>query len=172
MERTIRISICLPKPIFGQFRIAAKRDKGEPKDRIGVLVRIEAQAIRPFRQPANRRCAMHYGWILTMLAGLVLLPVPAATDVRADFSSVVTQILMRQTQGPLSEMSDSKRLRMVHCINNVLDDLPKGKKRYVLDGSNLREQERRFGRIVFENRAEWIQKIAGGCARVAMGADV
>jgi hypothetical protein len=108
---------------------------------------------------------------IALSAGVSLLSATAAADVRSDFSSVVAQILMSQTQGPLSEMSDAKRVRMVQCINRVLDGLPKGKKRYVLEGGSLGEQERRFGKVVFENRAEWIQKIAGGCARIAIGAD-
>jgi hypothetical protein len=37
-----------------------------------------------------------------------------------------------------------------------------------MEGAELQEQERRFGKVVFENRAEWLQKIAGACASVAI----
>ena len=60
---------------------------------------------------------------------------------------------------------------MVACITQVLAGLPKGKKRYILEGADIAEQERRFGRIIFENHAEWLQKIAGGCASLAMRRD-
>jgi hypothetical protein len=114
---------------------------------------------------------MLYCRVAAILAGMMLVAPPAAADVRSDFSNIAAQILMRQTRGPLAEMSEAKRLRMVDCINAVLDGLPKGKKRYILEGGTIGEQERRFGKVLFENRAEWIQKIAGGCARIAMGAD-
>ena len=68
-------------------------------------------------------------------------------------------------------MGEAKKVRMVECINQVLTGLPKGKKRYILEGAELAEQERRFGRVVFENHAEWLQRIAGGCASVAMRRD-
>jgi hypothetical protein len=92
----------------------------------------------------------------------------SAGTVAEDFPPVLTTILLRQTTGPLSQMGDAKKMLMVACINDVLAGLPKGKKRYILEGIEIAEQERRLGRIIYENRAEWLQKIAGGCARVAM----
>jgi len=94
-----------------------------------------------------------------------------AGTVAADFPPVVATILLRQTTGPLSQMGEAKKVRMVECINQVLTGLPKGKKRYILEGVAIGEQERRFGQVIFENRAEWLQKIAGGCASVAMRRD-
>lgn len=110
---------------------------------------------------------MHRGHIAG-LAGLALLPAAASADLRAEFSGVVSEILMSQTTGAMSLMSDEKKLRVVACVNTVLADLPKGKKRYILEGAELAEQERRFGKVVFENRAEWLQRIARSCASVAI----
>ena len=109
--------------------------------------------------------------ILVIFFVALLAAAASAGTVAEDFPPVVSTILLRQTAGPLGQMGEAKKLRMVQCINQVLAGLPKGKKRYILEGADVAEQERRFGRIIFENRAEWLQKIAGGCASIAMRGD-
>ena len=53
-------------------------------------------------------------------------------------------------------------------MNEVLTDLPNGKKRYVIEAASFDDLEQRFGKVVMENRAEWKQKIAQGCARIVI----
>ena len=90
---------------------------------------------------------------------------PAAA---ADFSANVREILDHQTDGPLAEMDGAKRTAMTACVVQTLQRLPKGKQKYITDGTNLEEREHRFGKIVDDNHAEWRQKIAAACAEIAM----
>jgi hypothetical protein len=90
------------------------------------------------------------------------------TAAAAEFPAVVTEILLAQTDGPLSRMSDQKKSLMIACVNQVLTALPGAKKRFVVAGETLDERQDRFGDVVMENRAEWKQKIARACASVAL----
>ena len=88
----------------------------------------------------------------------VLLVSAAAAD---EFPTVVTEILTGQMQGAHKEA-------MIDCVNTTLVELPKGRKRFILEGASYQEREQRFGMVLYENRAEWVQKIAGACASIAM----
>jgi hypothetical protein len=65
-------------------------------------------------------------------------------------------------------MEEDHKAALIDCVNMVLEGLPNGKKRYVLQGETFEERERRFGEVVQENRAEWKQNIARACASVAL----
>jgi hypothetical protein len=95
----------------------------------------------------------------------VLLVSAAAAD---EFPTVVTEILTGQMQGPISEMQGAHKEAMIDCVNTTLVELPKGRKRFILEGASYQEREQRFGMVLYENRAEWVQKIAGACASIAM----
>jgi hypothetical protein len=99
------------------------------------------------------------------LGAFVSLPPPAAAE---DFPDVVSEILNRQVEGPISVMSEKTKEAMVTCVNTVLEALPKGKKRFILAGEDYEERESRFGKVLYQNRAEWVQKIARGCASIAL----
>lgn len=100
---------------------------------------------------------------------ILSLPLLAASPaMAAEFPDVVRSILGRQTDGPLAEMAADKRAAMTDCVVTTLDALPAGKKRFIVEGASLDEQEDRFGKTVDENRAEWRKKIAGACAEIAM----
>jgi hypothetical protein len=124
--------------------------------------------------PSNRAAeiAMHLRHatctVLAWALAAVLAPhVVIAQEPPDDFPIVVTEILQSQTTGPLSLMPDEKRLRMIECVNTSLADLPEGKKDYISEGATLEERERRFGVVIYENHAEWLQNIAGACAALA-----
>ena len=103
--------------------------------------------------------------ILRLACGLLAIaPLPVAAD---NFTTVVTEILDRQSAGPLSLMSDEQRQAMTACVSGVLADLPEGRKRDIVDGGSFEEREARFGKALYENHAEWLQKVAGGCAALA-----
>ena len=53
-------------------------------------------------------------------------------------------------------------------MNQVLAGLPNGKKRFVIEAASYDEMEDRFGKVVMENRAEWKQRIAQGCAHIVV----
>jgi hypothetical protein len=93
---------------------------------------------------------------------------PAAA---ADFRTVVTEVLQGQTEGRIARMDVAHKAALIACVNEVLEGLPNGKKRHVTEGATFDERERRFGTVVQENRAEWKQKIAKGCASVALAGD-
>jgi hypothetical protein len=95
----------------------------------------------------------------------VLLVRAAAAD---DFPAAVTEILTGQTQGPISEMQGAHKEAMIDCVNTTLVELPKGRKRFILEGASYQEREQRFGMVLYENRAEWVQRIARSCASIAM----
>ena len=84
------------------------------------------------------------------------------------FGAVVEQVLLAQRDGPVAKMSDGKKRELVACVNGVLAKLPNGKKRYVAEAVSLDQMQDRFGEVVMENRAEWKQKIAKSCAKIAM----
>ncbi len=94
-----------------------------------------------------------------------LLVSAAAAD---DFPTVVTAILNGQTQGPISEMQGPHKEAMIDCVNTTLVELPNGRKRFILEGASYQEREQRFGTVLYENRAEWVQRIARACASIAM----
>ncbi len=89
----------------------------------------------------------------------------------ADFPKVVRSILDSQTTGRLATMGPGKRARMTDCVISTLNGLPNGKKRYIVEGGTLDQQEHRFGEVVQENHAQWKQEIARACAQIAMGKD-
>jgi hypothetical protein len=103
-----------------------------------------------------------------MTFGLVLAEPYTSKALAADFPSIVSQILKAQTDGPVSKMSAAKKQSLINCVNKVLVGLPAGRKRFVVEGANFDEQERRFGTVVMENRAEWKQNIAKACSKIAM----
>jgi hypothetical protein len=53
-------------------------------------------------------------------------------------------------------------------VNDVLANLPNGMKRFVLAATDYEDMESRFGKVVMDNRAEWKQKIAQGCAHIVV----
>ena len=67
---------------------------------------------------------------------------------------------MHQEKGPVSQLTADKKQALIACVNQVLADLPNGKKRFVTEAASYDELENRFGKVVMENRAEWKQRIA------------
>lgn len=86
----------------------------------------------------------------------------------ADFPTVVREILDSQTDGPLAQMGAAKRRVMTDCVVASLEPLPKGKKRFIVEGANFEEREHRFGQVVDEDNAKWRQNIAKACAEIAV----
>jgi hypothetical protein len=107
----------------------------------------------------------------TVLTLLVAILAGATAANAAEFPTVVRAILDSQTTGRLAAMSPDKRVRMTDCVIATLNGLPSGKKRYIVEGKNLDEQEDRFGQVVDEDNAKWRQNIARACASIAMGQD-
>ena len=99
--------------------------------------------------------------LLTALA----LPAPAFAG---GFGSVVEKVLMAQQDGRVGKLSAEKKRELVSCVTGVLEKLPAGKKRYVANASSFDQMQDRFGEVVMENRAEWKQKIAKSCAKIAL----
>lgn len=93
----------------------------------------------------------------------------AGAAAAADFPSVVRKVLDSQTDGRLASMGAEQRARMTDCVVSTLSGLPGGRKRYVVEGASLDEQEHRFGEVVNEDRAKWKQAIARACSSIAMG---
>ncbi len=93
----------------------------------------------------------------------------AAVAAADDFSKVVRQILDSQTTGPLSEMDTATRSAMTDCVVTTLQGLPKGIKRFVVEGQNFGEQTERFGKVVYDDHAKWERNIARACADIALG---
>jgi hypothetical protein len=108
-------------------------------------------------------------WALAILAAVAIGAVSPATA-KVSFPAAVGQILRHQQSGPVSRLSTAKKNELIACVNQVLTDLPNGKKRYVVEAASFDELEQRFGKVVMENHAEWKQKIAQGCAHVVIGA--
>lgn len=91
---------------------------------------------------------------------------PAAAGIT--FPAAVEQILRNQQSGPVSRLPAAKKNELISCVNQVLSDLPNGKKRFVIQAASFDELEDRFGKVVMENQAEWKQKIARGCAHIVV----
>lgn len=101
-------------------------------------------------------------------AAAVALPLLATPADAASFPSVVRTILDSQTEGRIAQMGRDQRARMTDCVISTLSGLPNGKKRYIVEGASLDEQEDRFGEVVQEDRAKWKQKIATACSKIAV----
>ena len=95
---------------------------------------------------------------------------PAPTIEEA-FAATVSEILNGQTEGRISEMGPERKEAMIDCVTHVLEPLPNGRKRFILAGETYEEREARFGEVLFENRAEWVQTIARGCASIALSSE-
>ena len=102
--------------------------------------------------------------ILTVVASVAVAPAAAGPA----FPTAVQQILLHQDHGPVSKLPASKKRELISCVNQVLAGLPNGKKRFVTGAASYGEMESRFGKVVMENRAEWKQKIAAGCASIVV----
>jgi hypothetical protein len=86
----------------------------------------------------------------------------------ASFPAVVEKVLMSQTDGPVSKLPADKKRELISCVNQVLAELPNGRKKFVAAAASYDEMEDRFGIVVMENRAEWKQRIARGCAHIVV----
>ncbi len=106
--------------------------------------------------------------IAMALAAFGLCQAPSISSADDSFPEVVSEILRSQSTGMISELNDDAKTALISCVNKVLDGLPNGMKRFIVQGQSLSEQESRFGKAVQENHAEWKQKIAGACASVAL----
>ena len=95
-------------------------------------------------------------------------PPPTITEA---FAATVTELLNGQTEGRISEMGPERKQAMIDCVNIVLEPLPNGRKRYIVAGETFEEREGRFGEVLFENRAEWVQTIARGCSSIALSSE-
>jgi hypothetical protein len=107
----------------------------------------------------------------TILGATVALTVVAAatpTFAGASFPAVVEKVLMNQTDGPVSKLPPAKKRELISCVNEVLAELPNGRKKFVIAATNYDDMEHRFGTVVMENRAEWKQRIARGCAHIVV----
>ena len=102
--------------------------------------------------------------ILTAIATGAVSPASAGTS----FPGVVEQILLSQQEGMVSLLDEARKRELIVCVNQVLADLPNGKKQFVIEAASFDELEDRFGKVVMENRAEWKQKIARGCAHIVI----
>ena len=105
--------------------------------------------------------------IMALVAALPLAGAPEAQA--ASFPTVVRQVLDSQTDGRLARMGPDQRSRMTDCVISALSGLPNGRKRYIVEGSTLDEQQDRFGEVVEADRAKWKQAIAKACSSIAMG---
>jgi hypothetical protein len=86
----------------------------------------------------------------------------------ASFPAVVEKVLMNQTNGPVSKLTPDKKRELISCVNQVLAELPNGRKKFVVAAASYDEMEDRFGTVVMENRAEWKQRIARSCAHIVV----
>jgi hypothetical protein len=92
----------------------------------------------------------------------------APVEAGGSFAAAVERILMNQKEGRVSTLPPEKKRALVTCVNEVLSEMPNGMKRFVLEASSYDDMESRFGKVVMENRAEWKQKIAQGCAHIVV----
>jgi hypothetical protein len=99
---------------------------------------------------------------------LAIFAAPANAVAGGSFGAAVEQVLLSQKDGRVGKLSADKKRELVSCVNTVLAKLPAGKKRYVTEAASLDEMQDRFGEVVLENRAEWKQKIARSCAKIAL----
>lgn len=112
--------------------------------------------------------AMKSKWSVAALALLAAATAGAGAAAQGtSFPAAVEQVLRHQQDGPVSKLSDDKKTELIACVNQVLADLPEGKKRYVVEASGYDELEDRFGEVVMENHAQWKQKIAQSCSQYA-----
>lgn len=102
--------------------------------------------------------------IVAALAAAIVSPSLA----QPSFPAAVEKILLQQQQGPVSKLPADKKRELIGCVNDVLAALPNGKKRFVTEAASYDELENRFGKVVMENRAEWKQRIAQGCAHIVV----
>ena len=102
--------------------------------------------------------------VLAAVVGGAISPAAAGPA----FPTVVEQILMHQDQGPVSKLPADRKRELIVCVNQVLAEMPKGKQRFVAEAASYDEMEDRFGKVVMENRAEWKQRIAQGCAHIVV----
>jgi len=107
-----------------------------------------------------------FGAALVVTAALAIGAAPGASA--ASFPTVVRAVLDAQTDGRLAKMGRDQRARMTDCVIATLAGLPGGKKRYIVEGASLDEQQDRFGEVVQEDRAKWKQKIATACSKIAV----
>lgn len=107
---------------------------------------------------------LHAAGALVVLAGVFATNSASAIT----FPSAVDQILRSQQSGPVSKLDDARKSELIVCVNDVLSGLPNGKKRFVLEAASFDDMQDRFGKVVMENRAEWKQKIAAGCAHIVI----
>ena len=105
-----------------------------------------------------------------VLSGFAMIATGAVSPAVAGmaFPNAVEQILLNQNSGPVAKLPDARKRELIACVNQVLAELPNGKKRFVTEAANSAELEDRFGSVVMENRAEWKQRIARGCAHIAV----
>ena len=103
----------------------------------------------------------------TVVLALLAIGVPPAA-LADSFPTVVRAVLDGQTTGRLAQMDRDQRGQMTDCVIATLAGLPAGKKRYISEGANFAEQQHRFGEVVQENRAQWKQKIASACGKIAL----
>lgn len=92
----------------------------------------------------------------------------APAEAGGSFPAAVERILLNQTEGRVSTLPMPKKRALISCVNNVLTAMPNGMKRFVLAANSFDEMENRFGKVVMQNRAEWKQKIARGCAHIVV----
>lgn len=111
---------------------------------------------------------MTFARTLSLLA-LCVGAAPASAQSVADFPEVVTEILESQKTGRISEMGPAQKQEMINCVNGALSGMPNGRKRYILAGDTLDEREKRFGTVLYENHAQWVQAISHKCADIALG---
>jgi hypothetical protein len=106
----------------------------------------------------------------TMLGVLAAIAAGAFSPAVAgpNFPTAVEQVLMHQDEGPVSRLPAERKRELIACVNEVLSGLPNGKKRFVTEAASYDELEDRFGKVVMENRAEWKQRIAKGCAHIVV----
>lgn len=102
--------------------------------------------------------------VLAAVVGGAMSPAAAGPS----FPTVVEQVLMHQDEGPVSRLPADRKRELITCVNEVLSKLPNGKKRFVTEAVSYHEMENRFGKVVMENRAEWKQRIAKGCAHIVV----
>jgi hypothetical protein len=122
-------------------------------------------------KPATRIASMPNLRFALVLAAAAALCGAGKALAATDFPTVVRQILDSQTDGPLSQMSAKKRRAMTDCVVASLEPLPRGKKRFIVEGANFEQQEHRFGQVVDEDNAKWRQNIARACAEIAVEED-
>ena len=106
--------------------------------------------------------------ILGSAAFTMLAAITTPAFAGASFPAVVEKVLMNQTNGPVSKLTPDKKRELISCVNQVLAELPNGRKKFVAAAASYDEMEDRFGTVVMENRAEWKQRIARGCAHIVV----